>query len=226
MKTKNLFLTVILSTSFTFVANAQNTTTDFTKAADALPGIVNGSVKVIDNKGTIKFLQAKNGITMLTNTTADKTTTTWQLGGTLTDNTYIDVDGKAFGFDGLKLETGSSSSDATDQSDKGTGTGWTLLVRDEATGETKKLLASSLVSGIRTEYTQAADAAVNVPVIVTGLPVLSAGVTDAKLFVYRNGVKLRTGTDFVATSDTVTITYSAANLPMYAGDIIEVQYIK
>lgn len=49
--------------------------------------------------------------------------------------------------------------------------------------------------------------------------------THAKLFVYRNGVKLRSGTDFVATADTVTITQSV-DIPMYTGDIIEIQYIK
>jgi len=58
------------------------------------------------------------------------------------------------------------------------------------------------------------------------LPVLTAGTTLAKLYVYRNGAKLRSGTDFTATDDTVTITYSATDLPMYAGDVIEIQYIK
>lgn len=228
MNKKIIKSTLLIATlAITGIATAQQVTGNVTKATDAIPGALNKSIKVIDNKGTIKYLQAKNGITMLTNTTADKTTTTWQLGGTISDNTYIDVDGKAFAIDGLALETGAPSSNAVSGSDHGgAGTGWTLLVRDEATGETKKLLASSLVSGIRTEYTQAVDAAANVAVTVTGLPVLAAGTTDAKLFVFRNGAKLRTGTDFVATADTVTITYSATDLPMYAGDIIEVQYIK
>jgi hypothetical protein len=44
------------------------------------------TVKVVDNKGTIKYFQSNNGITQITNTTADKTTTTWQL-GTLTEDT-------------------------------------------------------------------------------------------------------------------------------------------
>jgi hypothetical protein len=49
--------------------------------------------KVVDNKGTIKYFQSNNGITQITNTTADKTTTTWQLGGTLTEDTFIDATG-------------------------------------------------------------------------------------------------------------------------------------
>lgn len=206
------------------------------------------SIKLIDNKGTIKYLQSNNGITTITSTEAsNKTTTTWQLGGSLVDNTYIDAEGKIFSLDGLKLESGAAAAAATTQSGHvagttttlSTDTGWTLVVRDEATGELKKLLASDLVSGIRTEYTQGTssvvsptvndangDATNNVTITVTGLPALTAGTTIAKLFVYRNGAKLRSGVDFAATADTVTIQYDATEMPMYAGDIIEIQYIK
>jgi hypothetical protein len=204
-------------------------TTDFGKQANTVLGSKDGSVKVIDNKGTIKYLQSKNGITMLTDKTPDGgVITTWQLGGALTDNTYIDATGKVFAIDGVKLITSTDlpSKDATTGSVHGTGTGFTLLVRDEATGETKKMLATDLVSGIRTEYTQVANATADVAITVTGLPVLTAGTTDAKLFVYRNGAKLRSGIDFVATADLVTITYSATDLPMYTGDVIEIQFIK
>jgi len=207
---------------------AQTTsTTDAGLVKDAGDGV---SVKLIDNKGTIKYLQTNNGITSITSTTAGSaTTTTWQLGGALSDDTYIDVDGNVFALDGIELVDTASlspSADATDQSDHGTGTGWTLLVRDEATGAIKKLKASDLVSGIRIVHTQGADASADVAITVTGLPVLAAGTTFAKLFVYRNGAKLRTGVDFVATANTVTITYSASDLPMYTGDVVEIQYIK
>lgn len=202
-----------------FSAATAQSTTDVAKGLTA--------VKVVDNKGTIKYFQSNNGITQIVNTTANQTTTTWQLGGTLTDDTYIDVSGKAFALDGITLASRSdASTDATDGSSHGTGTGWTLLVRDEATGATQKLLATDLISGIRVEHTQATDASANVPIVVTGLPVLTAGTTDAKLFVFRNGAKLRTGTDFTATANTVTISYSASDLPMYTGDVIEIQYIK
>ena len=145
-------------------------------------------------------------------------------------NTYIDATGKVFAIDGIKLitSTDSPSSNATNASIHGTatGTGYTLLVRDEATGETKKMLIADLVSGIRTEYTQGANATADVDITVTGLPVLNAGTTIAKLFVFRNGAKLRTIADFTAAADKVTIKYSATELPMYAGDVIEIQYIK
>ena len=214
------------------VANAQETTTDITKKAAVTLGGTDGSVKVIDNKGTIKYLQTANGLTTFTDTAPNGgIVTTWQLGGTLTSDTNITTgdnefkitldSGDEFVLDGVVQETGI----AADGTTIGT-SGYTLLVRDEANGQIKKLLTSDLVSGIRTEMTQAANASADVAITVTGLPVLTAGTTDAKLFVYRNGAKLRSGTDFVATANTVTITYSATDLPMYAGDVVEIQYIK
>jgi len=200
-------------------------------------GLSNGagdgvSVKLIDNKGTIKYLQTNNGITSITSTNSGSaTTTTWQLGGTLNSDTNITTgdnefkitldSGDEFVLDGVVQETGSASTATTIAT-----SGWTILVRDETTGEVRKLLASDLVSGIRMEHVQELDASANVAITVLGLPVLTAGTTLAKLYVYRNGAKLRSGTDFTATADTVTITYSATDLPMYAGDVIEIQYIK
>ena len=219
--TKTNFLKFALCAIVTLGVNAVNaqSTTDVAKGVKA--------VKVIDNKGTIKYFQSNNGITQIVNTTADATTTTWQLGGQLTNDTYIDATGKVFGLDGLALETGAASTNATTGSIHGTtGTGWTLLVRDEATGATKKLAAESLVSGIKVEYTQVANATANVDITVAGLPVLTAGTTEAKLFVFRNGIKLRSGTDFAATAGKVTITYNATDLPMYSADVVEIQYIK
>jgi hypothetical protein len=208
--------------------SAQRTTgADFTKQANTVLGAANGSVKVVDNKGTIKYLQSSNGVTMFTDTAPDGgVVTTWQLGGTLTDNTYIDASGAEFGITGISAIDAGANPVTDIAATAYDATGFTLMVRDEATGEIKKMLATDLVSGIRTEYTQVANAAADVAITVTGLPVLTAGTTFAKLFVYRNGVKLRSATDFVATADTVTITYDAADLPMYAGDVIEIQYIK
>ena len=43
-----------------------------------------GAIRVIDNKGTKKYLQVQNGITQVTNTQPDGgVITTWQLGGQL-----------------------------------------------------------------------------------------------------------------------------------------------
>lgn len=111
-------------TSFALVANAQTATgTDVLKTAGKTNSGTAKPVRVIDNKGTIKYLQVNNGLTQVVNTTNEVTTTTWQLGGTLTDNTYIDVDGKVFALDGIALESGTASADASTESDHGTGTG-------------------------------------------------------------------------------------------------------
>ncbi|WP_299160603.1 hypothetical protein [uncultured Tenacibaculum sp.] len=214
-------------------ANAQTTTGDITQQANATLNSSNTAVKLVDNKGTIKYLQAVNGLTSFTNTTpAGGVITTWQLGGVLTDNTYITADAaKEFALDGLQLVTDASTA-STNSVDReahgGAGTGFTVLIRDEASGAVQKMQLSDLlkVDGIRVDYTQGANAAADVDITVTGLPTLTALTTAAKLFVYRNGVKLRFGTDFAVTADTVTITYSATDLPMYAGDVVEIQYIK
>lgn len=229
------FLKLVMIIAFIFAINtlsAQETTTDIGKKTSVTLGGTDGSVKVIDNKGTIKYLQTSNGLTTFTDTAPDGgIVTTWQLGGTLSSDTNIETgdnefkltldSGDEFVVDGLVQETGV----AADATTIGT-SGWTLLVRDEATGEIRKLLPEDIVSGIRVEYTQSADASADVDITVTGLPTLTAGSTAAKLFVYRNGAKLRFGTDFSVAADTVTITYSATDLPMYAGDVIEIQYIK
>lgn len=188
-------------------------------------------VRVIDNKGTIKYFQSNNGITTITSTTAGSaTTTTWQLGGTLTDDTYIDVAGKAFALDGIALidpATESASTDATSLSSHGTGSGFTLLVRDEATGETKKMLLSDLVKGGNNN--QAA-------VIATDATYTDATIPNdiSKIWVYRNGAKLLAGVDYtiagVVGAVTVTIKNANGTAPEdYAfntGDRIEVQWIQ
>ncbi|MBM1104558.1 hypothetical protein JQC67_00265 [Aurantibacter crassamenti] len=226
MKTNNLFNTLkatvfgicmIIGASL----SAQQTTGDVTKQADIDPGTTTtaGAVRVIDNKGTIKYLQSKNGMTMLSNTTNDVTTTTWQLGGTLTDDTFIDVDGNVFGLDGIELiTTETASTDATTGSDHGTGTGYTILVRDEATGATKKLLAADLLQSGQESFTATA-AQVAYP--LTGSPTLPA---FSQVWVYRNGAKLIANVDYTVAASTVTLVEN--DYSIYAGDIVEVQYIR
>jgi hypothetical protein len=198
--------------------------------------VLNGTIRVIDNKGTKKFLQVKNGLTLLTDVSTDGgIISTWQLGGTLTDNTYIDASGKVFALDGIKLlsptltpgaaTTASIATTAADgTSHGGAGTGWTVLIRDEATGETKKLLATNLISAGRTEFPISADG--NVVITATGL---AMGTSINKISVYRNGAKLRAAVDYTLTGDdTITLNVSAAapnDWTTYAGDIIEVQWI-
>ncbi|MCL7753405.1 hypothetical protein [Polaribacter sp. Z022] len=198
--------------------------------------VLNGTIRVIDNKGTKKFLQVKNGITLLTDTTTDGgIISTWQLGGTLTDSTYIDATNRIFALDGIKLlsptltageaTTAAIASTASDASSHGgTGTGWTVLIRDEATGETKKLLATNLITAGRAEFSIAADG--NLTVTATGL---AMGTSINKISVYRNGAKLRASVDYSLTADdTITLNVSATapnDWTTYAGDLIEVQWI-
>ena len=182
---------------------AQKTTSDITKKADVVPGTTStgGAIKVIDNKGTIKYLQVENGLTMLSNTSKDVTTTTWQLGEPLVSNTNITTGTQEFK---LTLKDGANQGtfvlDGVVQEPSaaaGTigGTGWTLLTRDETTGQIKELLANDLVSGIRVEHTQSADTTADQAINVTGL-----------------------------TAGTGTITH--ATVPMYKNNIVEIQYIK
>ena len=227
MKTKNpLSLKTVALSIFMLTAiavSAQQTTGDITKQTNINPGTTTtgGAVRVIDNKGTIKYLQSQNGITMLSNTTSDVTTTTWQLGGTLTDSTFIDVNGKLFGLNGIELITSeTASTDATTASDAGTGTGYTILVRDEETGATKKLLAADLniVKSGQESFTATDN---QTAYTLNGSPTLP---NFSQVWVYRNGAKLVANIDYTILSSTVTLV--ANDYSIYAGDIVEVQYVK
>ncbi|WP_417799583.1 hypothetical protein [Tenacibaculum sp.] len=235
MKTiTNKFKIALLAVGFLVVGTVSAQTTDATSANITKANADGETIRLIDNKGTIKYLQSNNGITTITSTTAgNRTTTTWQLGGTLNENTYIDVDGNAFALDGIELVTVGTgagelqaSTDATTESDHGTGTGFTILVRDEATGATKKLLATDLIQSGREEYTAdaAAETANSATITVTGMP-----LNASKVLVYRNGAKLRAGTDYTLTTDTVTLvpqTTAPYDWNIYADDFFEVHWIK
>lgn len=220
--------TLILALFVSAGIQAQTTaTTDAGLVKDAGDGV---SVKLIDDKGTIKYLQTNNGITSITSTTAGSaTTTTWQLGGTLTDDTYIDVDGSVFGLNGIALvdsNAENASTDATTESDHGTGTGYTILVRDEATGATKKLLATDLIqSGYAKDDAEAAEETADAIVItVDGIPSLTGN--EGKISVYRNGVKLLHTTDFTV-QDGVSVTVTGTtDFSVYTDDVFEVQWVK
>ncbi|KAF2329011.1 hypothetical protein [Flavobacterium daemonense] len=225
-----------------FSAHAQQTTGDVAKQAGAKMGDIGdgsttkqgGAIRVIDNKGTIKYLQVQNGITQITNTAPNGgIVTTWQLGGKLTDNTYIDATNKVFALDGIKLITAAdlASTDATTGTAHGTGTGFTLLVRDEATGETKKMLATDLMTSGQTVFT--ATTGQTAFDVTSGTPAIS-GVqiplpTFSKVWVYRNGAKLLAGVDYNISGSTVTIVPNSTepeDFQIFAGDKIEVQYVK
>jgi hypothetical protein len=217
--------------------NAQTTDASIgVKRTDA----AGASIKLIDNKGTIKYMQSNNGITTITSTaTGNTTTTTWQLGGTLVDATTITagandftIDGSKFALENIAMNTATSAAETSSAESDVSATGFTILIRNETTGNIEKLLATEIVSGIRVEHNQgtdnstSGDATANIPIPVPGLPALSAGITSAKLFVFRNGIKLRYATDFSVQTGQVTIIYDAVDMPMYDGDLIDIQYIK
>ena len=186
------------------------------------------SVRVIDNKGTIKYLQTNNGITSITSAAAgNKTTTTWQLGGTLTEPTTIATDGtNTLNITGLVAETNGINGAATTAG----AAGYTLVVRDEVSGALKKILAADIlagaaITGIRDFSTMSSDAIAPFDLNVTGLPIIDA-TNNFKLSVYRNGIKLRFTADFTSTvAGTLNITANATNLPIYDGDVFEVHYL-
>jgi len=212
--------------SMTTLANAQKIAGDVTKSA-TLP--LNGSIRVVDNKGTIKFLQTANGLTTLTNTTANVTTTTWQLGGTLTDNTYIDVKGKVFALDGLSVTAASPSKPGeTASMHGGLGTGYTLLVHNESTGATEKLLISNMIVGGHDIFTVLA--ANTTTYQITGV---TLGAFPAELYktsVYRNGAKFIAGVDYsIDANGLITLipnTTEPQDWTLNVADQIEVNWIK
>ena len=224
MKTKKLLKLIpvlgIMALCTTQV-QAQTTSTTSTYVSQTATAI-----KVVDNKGTIKYFQSNNGITQITSTTpGSATTTTWQLGGTLLDNTYIDVDNKAFILNGLSLESGPASTDAVTGTDAGVGSGYALLVRDELTGATRKMLVSSLIASGQGE--QLIDSAAQT---LTGnftsieFPGLSTNLNSVS--VYRNGIKLRKTADWVFETGSKIKIPTTTDLKIYSGDVIEVQWVK
>jgi hypothetical protein len=209
-----------------------NATTDFTKEANTTLGKAGGSVKVIDNKGTIKYLQSNNGVTMFTDTAPDGgIITTWQLGGTLTDDTFIDASGNLFVLDGIALydpATEAASTNAVDgekikDNTAIVGAGFTLLVRDEATGETKKMLMTDLIDVLWAETTLTANQAADFTIPAAGM---LATTNVQRVSVYRNGAKLRAGTDYLITAANVVDIKVAEFVSAYVGDVFEVHFIK
>ena len=199
-----------------------------------------GHVRVIDNKGTIKFLQVANGLTQLTNTAPNGgVVTTWQLGGQLVSNTEIDFNGNVFSFNNvLQVDTSDTTNGVpatTFTTAKGAGnSGWALLVRDESTGEVKKLAAADLIVSGQTMFTVGANGDTAF-VVTAGTPALAGAQIPlpnfSKVWVYRNGAKLIANLDYTIAGSTVTLvpnTNTATNqdFTTYAGDIIEVQYVK
>ena len=233
MKQNFLKIGLALIAIMTFsLGNAQQTSGDVTAGEKVgQSSVLNGTIRVIDNKGTKKYLQVQNGLTLLTDVTPDGgIVSTWQLGGTITDNTYIDASGAVFALDGIALETGAASTDAVDgdiANGGGAGTGWTVLVRDEATGETRKILATDLVAAGHITHTAAADGPS--AALTTALTDGSIPVEYEKVWVYRNGAKLVANTDYTIGVGGIIALVTTAAAPndwaIYADDVFEVHWI-
>lgn len=199
-----LALVAVFMLSIGAVSAQTATGTDVAKTSTA--------VRVIDNKGTIKYFQSNNGITQIVNTIADVTTTTWQLGGTLTDNTTLTLaSGVALNIGGLTTITDPTTTDLK------------VLVQD-ATGGVQEILITDLLQ------VQSGQQVLVSPVIgantVTGLPANYANVS-----VYRNGAKLVANLDYTVAADALTLVdksaeSSPADWTLDAADVIEVQYVK
>jgi hypothetical protein len=206
-------------------ANAQ--TTDSTDAKLNKNTEKTKVVRLVDNKGTIKYLQSSNGITSITSTApGNQTTTTWQLGGELIDATKITtsatgtftIDGKEVNL--LDLETQADVAATTTD-----GTGYTILTRDEGSGRIQKLLAKDLITSGRAAQIVEKDG--DAFFTATGLPV---GTNIAQVSVYRNGSKLRAGVDYIVHSDdTIKLQKDTSdtnnNFTTYVDDIIEIIWI-
>jgi hypothetical protein len=220
MKNKIILITICFTvgnSAFSQITNTsvKDTEVDYSSAT----AVQSGSIKLIDNQGTIKYLQVKNGITSLTNASAsagNETVTTLSLGGVLSTDTFIDASGVVFGLKGSDQETGNAATSSTLNT-----SGYTLAVFDEATGEIKKLLVSALdVVGASDRFVVAATPSTTYTVAIAGL-----SLTPGKTFVFRNGVKLTasgTTPDYTTSGSSVIID---ASVPLFGGDIIEVQYI-
>lgn len=237
--TKKIKIAILFFGMFAFGAiNAQTTATGdakLVKDTDATK-----LVRLIDNKGTIKYLQSKNGITQITSTTGGSTTTTtWQLGGALTDNTYIDLNGNVFGLNGVENATTNAATVITSGSSGTAGateTGWALLVREEATGKTQKVLFSDLIESaheIKIAVTDAAHTAGDIS--PSNLTYTMSFAAEAKnIMVYRNGAKLLATLDYTVSGSTITLVpkTTAADVTagqdwnVLSGDRIEFHYSK
>jgi hypothetical protein len=235
--TQNLMKSVGIILAFTTVAavgNAQTTSTvDKQPIATGFSATTTktGSVRVVDNQGTVKYLQVQNGITSITNNdpTSGAVVTTYQLGGTFTSDTKLDFAGKAFSFDNITAVPAATSA-ATTNSTAVTDvkTGWAILVRDVATGNVQQLLATDLVSAGKKEIVlEVSD--INASTGYTYSDVALPSKIE-KVQVSRNGIQL------ASTYYTLTANASVAVKPtggadpndytLTAGDRIIIQWIR
>ena len=158
------------------------------------------------------------------------------MGGQLADDTDIDFNGHAFSFNNVvqvdvtDATNGVPATTTTTASGQGN-TGWTLLVRDEDTGEIKKMLATDLIVSGQTVFTGTQGTLTYD--VTAGTPAMAGAQIPLpnyeKVWVYRNGAKLVAGVDYTIAGSVVTLVENAVapnDWTLYTGDVIEVQYYR
>ncbi len=231
MKKTNSFKLAMVAVGMLTIGTVSAQQTDATNADLAKQAT---AVKSVDNKGTIKHVQVANGLTQVTD--AATNVTTIQLGGTLVAPTTITASaGKALNIEGIAGVDKLLIEDLTDVINKPAASygtdGLTLMVRDEKTGEIKKLLAEDAAKFInvaaKNAYTKFDVAAKqdtgNLAITVSDLP-KALYFKPSKLFVYRNGVKLLQE-ELVYNPAGGEVSIDTTKVTVYKDDVIEVQYI-
>jgi len=170
-----------------------------------------GQVKYISASSLFNSLTFSNGLT--------KTGDTVQLGGNLTKNTTIGTNGK-----NLTIGVGGAAGDSLNITGLPSGNLSTdsIVVVNGGTGKVAKVSAASLLQSGEATFTAAGGTTETYA--VTNIP---ADVT--RVWVYRNGVKLVTTTDYTVTGSSVKVEIGGSgggNVPLIAGDVIEVQWVK
>ena len=197
--------TIELGGNLTKVTTIATTASNFLQ----ITGLQSGSntadsVMVVNpSTGQVKFISASSLFNALTfGNGLTKTGNLVELGGALTKPTTITTDAT----NNLKI-TGLQSGTLTTDS----------LVVTSTDGTLKRVAAESLLQSGDQYFTATSGQTIYA---VTNMP-----VTTSKVWVYRNGAKLMSTTDYTTTAGQVTLT-SAIGSIVVAGDIIEVQWVK
>ncbi|KAA5534712.1 hypothetical protein F0919_08850 [Taibaiella lutea] len=165
-----------------------------------------GVLKTVSASTLMNNLDVANGLT--------KTGDSIKLGGTLNQATTIGTNGHNLTIgvggaagDSLNITGLSSGNLATDS----------IVVVNGATGKVARVSASTLLQSGESVFNAAGGASE-----MYAVPGLPENVT--KVWVFRNGVKLLTTTDYTVTGGNVTVAIPGVSL--VAGDVIEVQWVK
>jgi len=195
----------ILSQPTTIQTSAAN----FLKITGLQSGNTSDSVMTVDpSTGQLKFISASSLFSSLTaNNGLTKTGNNIQLGGSLNQATTITTSAtNTLAIQGL--QSGNLAADS-------------IVVTDPSTGALKRVAASSLLQSGDQSFTATAG---QTSYSVTNLP-----ANASRVWVFRNGAKLVSGTDYTASAGSVTLIPNSTapnDWSVIAGDVIEVQWVK